>query len=397
LNDLRLQRIQSLQFTDKAAAEQLLLAFIRELFPKLAAIRVELRPQAVSLNSFNGYLTLADGRRLFFKTHVEPNSVIGEYYNAQMLAEVGYPVITPLYASTEYGKQLLIYDVINAPSLFDMAYALERSERHDLGALTAAQHMADTQLFEIYRATLRPITAAENAQAPVHQLFYHRLTGGRYAEFYLNKPFELPNGSLDWQALLRRRWIINGKAYPQTLGALIERAKRALEPDQPAWSIVGHGDAHNGNVFFTAGGLRYFDPAFGGRHHPLLDLAKPLFHNVLATWMYHPREVAAHLQISYHDDGETLHVQHNYTPSAVRQMFRISKTERVLQPIWQELTRRGESPETLTALLQSALLCCPLLTLNLADRNRFPPQIGLLGLALCVTVASEPVVQAQPE
>ncbi|MDW8298142.1 MAG: phosphotransferase [Anaerolineae bacterium] len=391
MNDLRLQRIQALQFTDKAAAEQLLLSFVRELFPKLAAIRAELRPQAVSLNSFNGYLTLADGRRLFFKTHVEPNSVIGEYYNAQTLAEVGYPVIAPLYASTEYGKQFLIYDVINAPSVFEVAYALEHGERTDLGALTAAQHAADARLLEIYRATLRPITAAENANAPVHQLFYHRLTGGRYAEFYLNKPFQLPNGYLDWEDLLQRRWIINGKAYPHTLGTLIERAKRALEPDQPAWSIVGHGDAHNGNVFFTAAGLRYFDPAFGGRHHPLLDLAKPLFHNVLATWMYHPQEVAAQLQISYHDDGTTLHVQHNYAPSAVRQMFRASKVERVLEPIWLELTRRGESPQLLTELLQSALLCCPLLTLNLADRGRFPPEIGLLGLVLCVVVGSEPV------
>lgn len=392
MNDLRLQRIQSLQFTDKAAAEQLLLTFVRELFPKLAAIRAELRPQATSLNSFNGYLTLADGRRLFFKTHVEPNSVIGEYYNAQLLAEVGYPVIAPLYASTQYGKQFLIYDVINAPSVFDVAYALDHGQRHDLGALTAAQNAADTRLCEIYCATLRPITAPENASAPIHQLFYHRLTGGRYAEFYLGKPFVLPQGCLDWEALLKRRWIINGRAYPHTLGALIERAKRFLDPDQPSWSIVGHGDAHNGNVFFTAAGLRYFDPAFGGRHHPLLDLTKPLFHNVQATWMYHPQEVAARLQISYRDDGETLHVQHNYMLSAVRSMFRASKIERVLRPIWTQLTQRGESPETLTTLLQSALLCCPLLTLNLADRERFPAEIGLLGLALTVAVGCEPIV-----
>lgn len=392
MNDLRLQRIQSLQFTDRAAAERLLLSFIRDLFPKLAAIQVELRPQAVSLNSFNGYLTLADGRRLFFKTHVEPNSVIGEYYNAQLLAEAGYPIITPLYASTEYGKQLLIYDLIEAPSLFDLARALERGERHDLEALQAAQNAADSQLLEIYRATLRPITAAENANAPVHQLFYHRLVGGRYAEFYLNKPFELPDGALAWQDLLRRRWVINGRAYPHTLGELIARAERALDPDQPSWSIVGHGDAHNGNVFFTPEGLRYFDPAFGGRHHPLLDLAKPLFHNVLATWLYHPQEVAAQLQISYQDDGETLHVQHTYAPSPVRQLFDASKRERVLRPICEDLRRRAESAEMLTALFQSALLCCPLLTLNLADRKRFPPQIGLLGLALSVTVASEPIL-----
>jgi len=47
---------------------------------------VELRPLAVSLNSFNGFLTLANGGRLFFKTR-GPGSVIGEYYNSKLLAD----------------------------------------------------------------------------------------------------------------------------------------------------------------------------------------------------------------------------------------------------------------------------------------------------------------------
>ena len=74
-NDTRLQRIQSLQFTDSKAAETLLLAFVRDTFPDLGVARVELRPLAVSLNSFNGFLTLADDSKLFYKTHVEPGSV----------------------------------------------------------------------------------------------------------------------------------------------------------------------------------------------------------------------------------------------------------------------------------------------------------------------------------
>src|SRR5262249_15618880 len=103
-NDTRLQQIQALQFTDRAAAEGLLLAFVRETFPALDTVGVELRPLAVSLNSFNGFLTLADKSKLFFKTHVEPGSVIDEYYNSMLLVQSGYPVILPRYASTEYGK-----------------------------------------------------------------------------------------------------------------------------------------------------------------------------------------------------------------------------------------------------------------------------------------------------
>lgn len=383
MSDERLYHIQRLQFEDRAAAEALTLAFVRDLFPALEVIHVQLRPLAVSLNSFNGFLTLRDGRRLFFKTHVEPGGVVQEYYNSSLLAEAGYPVIRPLHASTEYGKQFLIYDLIDSPSVFDVARALEHGERDDLGALTEAQHHADADLWRIYERTLAWQTAADAEGAPVHQLFYHRL-GGRYQDFYAGQPFELPSLSLDWETLTTRRWVINGVRFEGTLAAAIGEARSRLCPTREGWSVVGHGDAHNGNVFFTPGGLMYFDPAFGGRHHPLLDLTKPLFHNSLATWMYHPAEVAASLDIRLADDGHTLHVTHSYRPSPVRQMFFASKIERVLRPLLPHLEMadwRG--------FLKAALMCCPLLTLNLRDRTRFPAEIGLLGLCLVAEMGLE--------
>ena len=84
-----LYRIQRLQFEAKADAEALLAAFVNETFPTLKVVSVQLRPQATSLNSFNGFLTLADRSQLFFKTHVEQDNVISEYYNAEMLAADG--------------------------------------------------------------------------------------------------------------------------------------------------------------------------------------------------------------------------------------------------------------------------------------------------------------------
>src|SRR5689334_7258442 len=99
MTDDILYHIQTLQFHDKLAAEQLLATFIRDMF-SLPVKSVELRPLAVSLNSFNGFLTLDDGKKLFFKTHAEPDNVITEYYNAQRLADAGYPVIQPIFSST---------------------------------------------------------------------------------------------------------------------------------------------------------------------------------------------------------------------------------------------------------------------------------------------------------
>lgn len=386
-----LQQVQELQFHDKGAAEALLLNFLRELFP-LDVQSVMLRPLAVSLNSFNGFMQLGDGRRLFFKTHTEPDGVIGEYYNAAQLASAGYPVLQPIYSSTEAGKQLLIYEVIEDPSVFDLAWDIENSRSELLPQLTQAQNAADDHLLNIYRQTLAWQNADDAASVPIHQLFYHRLAGGRLARFYgEDVTVALPVGSAAISEARRARWVINGQRYSQTLDDLIVEAARLLLPAQAGPSVIGHGDAHNGNVFFRAetNALLYFDPAFAGRHHPLLDLTKPLFHNVFAMWMYFPHEKAANTTIRLNIDGDVWRVEHDYVLHPVRHMFQSSKVERVLIPILRDSRDRGWLREDWRAYLKAALFCCPLLTMNLTDAAKFPPSISLLGLTMAVEMGGE--------
>jgi hypothetical protein len=397
MSDDLLQQIQILQFTNRAKAESLLQDLIGEIFA-LHVTQVELRPLAVSLNSFNGFATLADGQRLFFKTHTEPDSVVGEYYNSTILAEAGYPVIRPLYSSTQEGRQLLIYEVVDKPSVFDVAWAIETGQSNGIEALTQAQQAADDQLLLLYLKGLEMQPAEDAAQARVHQLFYHRLTGGRLEKFYGPLPdmagedvfIVLPDGMHKMRQVRSIRWVINGQHYHDSLNDLIEQAVRVLNPAQAGPSIIGHGDAHNGNVFFNAEAKRltYFDPAFAGRHHPLLDLTKPLFHNVFAMWLYFPHEKAAQLQISL-KSSDVWQVEHNYALHPVRQMFLDSKVERVLLPTLRELKRRGWLRPEWRRYLKSALFCCPFLTMNLADVTKFPPSIRLLGLTMAVEMGGE--------
>jgi hypothetical protein len=386
-----LQLIQQLQFQDKSAAEDMLLRFLRESFP-LDVVTVNLRPLVISLNSFNGFMILRDGRRLFFKTHTEADGVIAEYYNAAQLAEAGYPVLQPVYSSTEAGKQLLVYEVIDDPSVFDLAWGVETGQSELLLKITRAQHNADDHLLEIFRNTLAWQSSETAATAPIHQLFYHRLTGGRLTRFYGDDTeITLPDGTISMNEVRAARWVINGQHYRTTLDDLIDEAIRLLQPAQAGPSIVGHGDAHNGNVFYRtrARSLLYFDPAFAGRHHPLLDLTKPLFHNVFAMWMYFPREKAASTQVLLHREGDVWHVEHDYTIHPVREMFLESKVERVLIPFLRELRAKGWLREDWRAYLKAALFCCPFLTMNLTDAEKFPPSVSLLGLASTVEMGAE--------
>lgn len=390
--DTLLNHIQRLQFTYRSEAEALLLNFIRETFPFLSIKSLELRPQAVSLNSFNGFLLLADDSRLFFKTHVEQDNVIGEYYNAEMLAQAGYPIIQPLHISTRSGQQLLIYPVVDDSSVFDVARAIERgqADEHTHNALTQAQSDADKALFRFYEMTLAEQTAQESETAPIHQLFFHRLTGGRLERFYGDgTAMLLPTEGepISLAEIRAATWTINGLHYAESINTIIERSIRLLNPAQAGLSIIGHGDAHNGNVFFNeAHGLTYFDPAFAGRHHPLLDLTKPLFHNVFAMWMYFPLEERETLDIQLKRSGNIWSVTHNYALNPLRQMFLRSKVEQVLIPVLRLLRDQHSLRPDWRSYLKTALFCCPFLTLDL---KRFPPEISLLGLTMAVQMGAE--------
>lgn len=399
IND-RLERIKALQHSDKAMAEQMALAFIREVYAQ-DVTSVELRPLAVSLNSFNGYLTHFDGRRLFFKTHTEADTVIGEYYQAGLLADAGYPVIRPVFSSTEVGKQLLIYELVEDPSVFDVAWQIENGDKSLLPLLTDAQHKADDALFTLYETTFDVQNADAAAAAPIHQLFYHRLAGGRLERFYGIAPnaihgtdveVNVPGGRQALSTVRSVHWRINGQRYTETLDQLISQATETLAPHLRSASIIGHGDAHNGNVFLRhtpEPSLVYFDPAFAGRHHPLLDLTKPLFHNVFAMWMYFPQEKRRQLEISLAITDTGWDIEYHYDLPDVRQMFLGSKIERVLFPTLKMLKSAGWLDANWRALLKAALFCCPLLTMNLKDNERFPAEISLLGLSMAVEMGAE--------
>lgn len=396
MSDNLLQRIQTLQFEHKEEAEALLLSFLREVYSPQVE-KVELRPLAVSLNSFNGYITLSDGKRFFFKTHTEPDTVIGEYYNAGELAEAGYPVIRPIFSSTEVGRQLLIYEIVESTSVFDLAWSVECGNDAPFADLKAAQKQSDKQLFDLYVRTLQVQSAEEAAKSPIHQLFYHRLTGGRLSRFYgdtdTDIQINLSNGSYPIQAIRSTHWLINGQTYDESFDDIIQRAITVLQPSNPGIAVIGHGDAHNGNVFFRDDvkppTLLYFDPAFAGRHSPLLDLVKPLFHNVFAMWMYFPNVKAETLQINASERGSTLSVEHNYSLHPVREMFLESKLKHVVSPLFKKLHKEQSLPSNWRLILKSALFCCPFLTMNLADPHKFPPEIALLGLAMSVEMGSE--------
>ena len=404
-----LATIQRLQFTERAKAERLLQRwFARHMH--LVTESVTLTPKAVSLNSFNGFYRL-NGEEYFFKTHVEEQGILEEYYHAELLHQAGYNIVRPLQTLHEEGRQMVIYPVVHWPVMFDLMRAVEIGQGGDIAleTLVAAEKRECARLLAIYEATLAPRTAVENASAPIHQLFWHRLTGGRLQSFYAGKIVPFPRQSqgedavpgIPFEELLRYHWIIKepgsvshtAQQLQFTLGELIERAKTVLDPRHESISVIGHGDAHYGNVFLEdQRDYLYFDPAFAGRHTPLLDIIKPLYHNVFATWMYFPQEVVRDLELSVSVYAKQIYIEHNYALTPVRQAIASTKREYLLHPLMSLLKTQGVWHDSDEEMLKLALMCCPLLTINLLDAQRIPPAIAWLGLVHAVQLGQESMI-----
>ena len=394
-----LATIQRMQFSEREKAQMLLQRwFARHM--DLFVDSVTLTPKAVSLNSFNGVYRV-DGEEFFFKTHVEEQGSIDEYYHAELLYDAGYRIVKPLRTLHQQGRQMVIYPVVHAPVMFDLLRAVEQADTREANTemLVMAEQRECERLLAIYRETLAQSTATEHARAPIHQLFWHRLTGGRLDSFYHDQflPFSEDENAagIHFEDLLDCRWVINGEPIGGeyvTLRALIERAQMALQPARAMSTIIGHGDAHFGNVFLEQQrDYRYFDPAFAGRHSPLLDIVKPLFHNIYATWMYFPEQVARVTHVMVERQGDTLFVTHDYMLSAVRQALLETKRTHLLEPLLTLLRERDALPGDWTDIVQSALLCCPLLTINLLDRGKRPVSISWLGLTQSVQMGNFPL------
>jgi len=404
-----LMTIQRLQFTDLAKAERLLQRwFARHMH--LMVESVTLTPKAVSLNSFNGFYRL-DGREYFFKTHIEEQGIIEEYYHAELLSQAGYNIVRPLQTLHEEGRQMVIYPVVRWPVMFDLMRAVETSTAAEVTqeTLLAAEKRECERLLALYERTLAHSSASENARAPIQQLFWHRLAGERLKSFYVGKQVPFPQtqalqgsassiSSISFEELLTCHWTIHGSLTKNTtpkltLGELIARAQTILHPEQEAMTIIGHGDAHFGNVFLEKVGqgqdtYLYFDPAFAGRHSPWLDVVKPLFHNVFATWMYFPQEIARDMQLGVSRQGTELVVTHNYVLTPLRQALLETKLRCLLRPLQEMLRSQNALDEHWQETLRFALLCCPLLTVNLLDEKRIPPAVSWLGLSLAVEMGN---------
>lgn len=408
---MNLFELTRLAKTDRIAAQAQVAFFIAKKFGLQG--RVEINVSTVSLNSVNGTITTNNGEKLFFKFHAEEGeaNTVNEYYNGQVLEQAGFPIIKPLYQSTEPGEQFLVYPFIDFPSLFDVCLELDQQflsdkkyEQNLYTKVLGSEKKFNRLCAEKSLKNLAQTPAEDVSKQPIWQLFTYRLLAKNDAKprvdlYYADQAIRLPDGrELPFSELAKRKWIINGVEYQESLSDLIVEASKLVNPTaQTDWmTITAHGDDHNGNKFFDQNNcsLIYFDPAFAGDRVPaLLAFVKTTFHDTMAHpfWLYDPQSIEEQVKLSWQLTDEAIIIDHNWDLERVtplRQVLFELKIEYLWKPIFRTLVAQQCLPENALDFIKKALFCCPFLVLNLIDADRYSPIMSLLALSKAVQMGS---------
>src|SRR5207245_3973156 len=117
---------------------------------------------------------------------------------------------------------------VSWPARFDLVRAVEMGNAGNISmeTLVSAETRECERLLNIYQATLARATSEENAAAPIHQLFWHRISGGRFSNYYPGKFVRFPienahHRGVAFDELLEYHWVINYAMQRKTLGELV--------------------------------------------------------------------------------------------------------------------------------------------------------------------------------
>ncbi|MBI3419090.1 MAG: hypothetical protein HY053_03030 [Proteobacteria bacterium] len=408
--------------TDPQGTAKKLLPLLQEIFPArgLTACAINTGSK-VSLNSVNGTLQAEDGGHYFFKFHAEEGEEQSladrEYYQAKLLNDLRWPVITPLEVSTAPGRQCLLYEEISAATAYALFGAedsqyLETKKYSSLReVLLRAEENYLKKTTAIVLGALQPGSTASQ-EAPLHQLFGHRLFGTNGATprldlFYTGKPVALPDGkTIGFDELAGLRWVVNGREFPHTLAEIIVLCKKLLNPSAMAAqpTAISHGDDHNGNKFLVQGAFTAFDPAFAGRHPVLLSMIKSAMHNapLHPFWYYEPERVIGKINVDFKISAGKIELHHNGTEilkSPIREEALALYAKHAWHPVLQELENKNLLWNGWRDFVRAAGFCCPFLALNMIDPQRrpapgvplLPLKLPLFNLAQCLGVFHEDV------
>lgn len=136
-------------------------------------------------------------------------------------------------------------------------------------------------LTQMYSKTAVMLDAADYLACPANNLFYGRLTGKKYEEFYSNADSSISK-------FFGLQISLNGKFFQQSINEVFFTIKRKFtEMNSPVRAYLGHGDAHYGNIILGKSKLYFIDNEYAGYIPALMEMSKPYYNDFIGTLFFH--------------------------------------------------------------------------------------------------------------
>lgn len=342
-----------------------------------------------SLNSACAYVDItpqdSESISAFAKIHIESDSqsasVLGadnEYFQANLLAQHGWPVLVPLMSSESEDYPVLIYPRVETATLFDLLEgSYDRGENLIISGDLAILSRFNRQVGRAMVDSSRVVNSGEAVSSPVQTLFLERFKeGGRIDIWYRpDTRFTLPEraGDITWRELLGAKWVINGDSYDITLSEVIQNARKYLSFDgeSRAFVCVSHGDDHSGNIFMVRkrGEAIIFDPAFAGWNPASLSNIKALAHICVVPMggMYYDPKIE-NVSYSWDENKNVISVDIPFESSVLYGVHETLAKQIIdlrILPLIRRSKQAGINLENEFERIKYALAGCALLTTNI--------------------------------
>ena len=250
---------------------------------------------------------------------------------------------------------------------------LEIENRNDLKLFCELEKEKELLLRNLHDKIKTILSYKSYIGSRVNQLFYGRLFGERYQLFFARDHNNL-------SSYFNHRLIVNGKKFQFTIGETLKMIQEKYTPqaDREVMAIMGHGDAHHGNIILNSK-IWFIDNEYADFMPPFMELAKPYYNDFIGRlFFHHPKILNQYFQIDHFEEKNN------------QLVFKISYPQKMINSLaitQVKLQMRNKFVNNKTddfLSLNDYLVLCHTLT---RDPNAYPTESRLLFLVFIVILA----------
>ncbi len=190
-----------------------------------------------------------------------------------------------------------LYDYLDGKLMIEKFIDAESQSKHE--EMLELEQNKEELLKNLHKFHKNDFDFSNYFQCRANLLFYDRLMGKRFKNFYQATPDNL-------SSCFSKKIYLNGKPFPLTVKEVFDQILNKYivgkERNKNLLAILGHGDAHYGNIIVNKK-IWFIDNEYAGYMTPFMELAKPYYNDFIGNLFFHYNSLLnEYFQVKSFDD-----------------------------------------------------------------------------------------------